>query len=279
MQCDLLKLKLTWEKFILKCLAFLQKKLEEALNIVENKINKVGKKIEKTKGALPLPEQIPFDVDRELNGLLSNAELQAQMKKVKKAYRNKRLKNYLPIVVYAVILPLSAWYVYNPKFRSIGNNIKFSIIISVLVIGYLVAIFWHEKIRLKLDIKLANASNELSRTVQNILRHDHFNVEYLGYVLTHRIQERKKLDSQSTKIISYFLSLSLIFGIIIKGMYTAIQKKSHIDPIVLDSIWIIITLIFIWIVVDLLYCVFDVFYYDYRILLEGIMKYKFEEKS
>lgn len=89
MQCDLLKLKLTWEKFILKCLAFLQKKLEEALNIVENKINKVGKKIEKTKGALPLPEQIPFDVDRELNGLLSNAELQAQMKKVKKPIETK----------------------------------------------------------------------------------------------------------------------------------------------------------------------------------------------
>lgn len=30
-------LKLIWENFILKWLAFLQKKLEEALNIVENK--------------------------------------------------------------------------------------------------------------------------------------------------------------------------------------------------------------------------------------------------
>lgn len=27
MQCDLLKLKLTWEKFILKCLAFLQRQI------------------------------------------------------------------------------------------------------------------------------------------------------------------------------------------------------------------------------------------------------------
>lgn len=272
-------LKLIWENFILKWLAFLQKKLEEALNIVENKINKVEKKIEKTKGSLPLPEQIPFDVDRELNRLLSNAELQAQMKKVKKAYRNKRLKNYGPIILYAIILLLSVLIIYSQKFRDIGNDEKIFGVTVVLVIGYLIANFRHKKIRLKLDIELANASNDLSRTVQNILRHDHFNVEYLGYVLTHRIQERKKLDSQSTKIISYFLSLSLIFGIIIKGMYTAIQKKSHIDPIVLDSIWIITTPIFIWIVVDLLYCVFDVFYYDYRILLEGIMKYKFEKKS
>lgn len=272
-------LKLIWENFILKWLAFLQKKLEEALNIVENKINKVEKKIEKTKGSLPLPEQIPFDVDRELNRLLSNAELQAQMKKVKKAYRNRRLKNYGPIILYAIILLLSVLTIYSQKFRDIGNDEKIFGVTVVLVIGYLIANFRHKKIRLKLDIELANASNDLSRTVQNILRHDHFNVEYLGYVLTHRIQERKKLDSQSTKIISYFLSLSLIFGIIIKGMYTAIQKKNYIDSIVLYSIWIITTPIFIWIVVDLLYCVFDVFYYDYRILLEGIMKYKFEKKS
>lgn len=245
-----------------------------------NEINELEKKMNSEK-ANSIPARIPFDVNEELDRFLSKENLQDKIKCVKKAYKNKRFKDGKLFLIYAAVLAISM-IIYKINLLKIGNHSRSFVMMLILFIGYAVLIFYHLKFRRQLNTEFANEARKLSDTVQAILKQGSFNAEYLEFILTQRIKERKSLDLQFStmiKMINAALNFTAIFGMILWLILSFFQLGEH-NVLISYAVSAIIAVIIIGVVIDFLnYNFSDAYYCSYEILLEAVVKYKIEEKK
>ena len=273
MQYNLSKLKRSYKRLI-----FQQKKLEENINAMGNEINKLEKKMNSEK-ANSIPARIPFDVNEELDRFLSNAKIQNDLENVKKAYLNQRLKSYAPLGMYLLVIFLSGLIIYSTNWL---KNDKSFCLMLILILFFLPINLWHKKLHTKVNKKLSNSTRKLNKSIQIILKQSSFNAEYLEFILTQRIKERKSLDLQFStmiKIINGALNFTAVFGIILWLVFSFFHSRED-DVLIPYVVSAIIAVIVLGVAIDLWnYKFSDAYYCSYEILLEAVVKYKIEEKS
>lgn len=273
MQYNLSKLKRSYKRLI-----FQQKKLEENINAMGNEINKLEKQMNSEKSN-SIPTQTSFDVNEELDRFLSNAKIQNDLKNVKKAYLHQRLKAYVPLGTYLLVVFLSISIIYSTNWFKI--NKPFSLML-ILIISFLLVDLWYKRLHIKVNKELSNSTRKLNKSIQIILKQGSFNAEYLKFILTQRIKERKSLDLQFStmiKLINGALNFTAVFGIILWLVFSFFHSREDnvLIPYVVAAI---ITVIVLGIAIDLWnYKFSDAYYCSYEILLEAMVKYKIEEKS
>lgn len=273
MQYNLSKLKRSYKRLI-----FQQKKLEENINAMGNEINKLEKKMNSEK-ANSISARIPFDVNEELDRFLSNAKIQNDLENVKKAYLNQRLKSYAPLGMYLLVIFLSGLIIYSTNWL---KNDKSFCLMLILILFFLPINLWHKKLHTKVNKKLSNSTRKLNKSIQIILKQSSFNAEYLEFILTQRIKERKSLDLQFStmiKIINGALNFTAVFGIILWLVFSFFHSREDdvLIPYVMSAI---IAVIVLGVAIDLWnYKFSDAYYCSHEILLEAVVKYKIEEKS
>ena len=273
MQYNLSKLKRSYKRLI-----FQQKKLKENINAMGNEINELEKKMNSEK-ANSISARIPFDVNEELDRFLSNAKIQNDLENVKKAYLNQRLKSYAPLGMYLLVIFLSGLIIYSTNWL---KNDKSFCLMLILILFFLPINLWHKKLHTKVNKKLSNSTRKLNKSIQIILKQSSFNAEYLEFILTQRIKERKSLDLQFStmiKMINAALNFTAIFGMILWLILSFFQLGEH-NVLISYAVSAIIAVIIIGVVIDFLnYNFLDAYYCSYEILLEAVVKYKIEEKK
>ena len=114
------------------------------------------------------------------------------------------------------------------------------------------------------------------------MKQSSFNAEYLEFILTQRIKERKSLDLQFStmiKIINGALNFTAVFGIILWLVFSFFHSRED-DVLIPYVVSAIIAVIVLGVAIDLWnYKFSDAYYCSHEILLEAVVKYKIEEKS
>lgn len=152
-----------------------------------------------------------------------------------------------------------------------------------MVIGYVIVVWAHFKLKSRLNQDLAASANELSEVVQNVLQHTSLNPVYLSYLLACRIQERQRLDqqfNQMMKIISNVLKLPLLVGAIVEGLYihTLTSISNLPQSIIFLDVLVIVIIILLGLAIDFINCRFsDVYYYRQQTILNAVNKFKIED--
>ncbi|MBB1080466.1 hypothetical protein H5S09_11215 [Limosilactobacillus sp. STM2_1] len=211
-------------------------------------------------------EEIPLDVDEDLNEFLKQRDIKNNIAALRKAYRIKRLVADIPFGVFIIFLLLCI------RCRNLW------IIMGLIVLGYAICGYCYYKLRRRGNRKFSTASRDMINSVQEIFENDEFRdkEQYLYFILSQRIKERQRLDNQFEKImkiISGILKLPLLLGVIVEGIIIVKAGTSIDSKMITYDLIVIAIIIIIGIVVDLFnYLTSDSYYLIHQTLLAGIKK-------
>lgn len=129
-------------------------------------------------------------------------------------------------------------------------------------------------------VKLYTRASDLTKEVLGVLSIRNYDTEYLSYILTQRLNDKKRLDQQFNRAmkISYnLLGLSLLLKALLQGTLKHIKITN--DLLSTYNFRIIITVILVVLAVDCYsYLVSDADYYRRQIILNAVKKYQIENK-
>lgn len=256
-------------------------KLIENTKALKEKDQKLEQEIRKLNKPKRVPEEVLYDADDELNDLLKDKKVHNKIECLNKAYKHRQLFGILPLIIYAILLPIIGWLIFSYKLFTTRDNRNYVIMLGIMALGYILIFAYHSRQKLKINQRLAVNANDLSRAVEELLSSSKLNPEYLSYLLSQRVQERQRLDQQFSKtmsIISATLKLPLLLGIVVEGIFIHALNGKVSNSIIWIDIVVIVIIIALAAVMEIINCYgFNAKYYSHQTLMDAVNKFKIED--